>query len=58
MQANTTILDQAKHLKLELSRDLPRFHDAPPVPLSHTELVILTPNRVQATLLAASIKPE
>ena len=30
--ADTTILDQADRLKLELSRNFPALHDKPPVP--------------------------
>src|SRR4051794_39064952 len=41
------ILDQAHCLKLELSRELPPLHDAPPVPSKH--LTRCLRNRVQAT---------
>src|SRR4029079_9368077 len=42
------ILDQAHCLKLELSRELPPLHDAPPVPSKH--LTRCLRNRVQATV--------
>src|ERR1700755_34585 len=40
------ILDQAHSLKLELSRNLPPLHDAPPAPSKH--LTRCLRNRVQA----------
>src|SRR5215210_5177951 len=43
---NAALLDQAHSLKLELSRELPPLHDAPPVPSKH--LTRCLRNRVQA----------
>src|SRR6476660_9123046 len=47
------ILDQAHCLKLELSRELPPLHDAPPVPSKH--LTWCLRNRVQARREVSSI---
>ena len=47
-----SILDQAHSLKLELPRELPPLHDAPPVPSKH--LTRCLRNRVQASQLYAT----
>src|SRR4051812_4647632 len=46
---NAALRDQAHSLKLELSRELPSLHDAPPVPSKH--LTRCLRNRVQANRL-------